>query len=307
MRLLLIGGTGFIGARVAEQLLREGHQVAVVHRGRQRPAPGTLSIVVDRRDSEALARVTATFEPDGIIDLIAFSVADVDQALAALPRRLVRLTVISSGDVYAAYGAFRGLEPPPPDLDAATEDSALRRSRYPYRAHRATSGDFLHDYDKILVEERYRLGSPAPVTILRLPMVYGCRDPHRRVGADVERLRAAPGGVLTLHPAEAEWRCTRGYVEDVARAIGLATTHPRALGRTYNVGEQDALTTAAWLTAMADAIGSPTRIVSVPSASPSQPADWSMPVVTTSDRIRRELGYAEPVGRAEGLRRSLNQ
>ena len=307
MRLLLLGGTGFIGTPVAEQLIRGGHEVAVVHRGRQSPPPGVVSLIVDRRDIGALARAMAAFDPDGIVDLIAYTAADVGQALAALPKRLLRLTVISSGDVYAAYGAFRGLEPPPQNLAPAFEDGALRQSRYPYRAHAASTDDLLHDYDKILVEERCRLESPVPLTILRLPMVYGPLDPHRRVGAEVGRLRDAPGGILALHPAEAVWRCTRGYVEDVARAIGLAATHPEAVGRTYNVGERDALTTVEWLTAIADATGSKTRIVSTASATPSQPVNWSVPVVAATGRIRRELGDVEPVGRTEGLRRSVSR
>jgi nucleoside-diphosphate-sugar epimerase len=153
------------------------------------------------------------------------------------------------------------------------------------------------------VEDRYRELSPVPVTTLRLPMVYGPGDPQQRVATDLRRLRDAPGGLLQLHPAEAAWRCTRGYVDDVAAAIVLATAHPAALGRTYNLGEPDALTTQEWLSAIAQAAGVPTVIQASPTAVPSHQANWAVSVVSATHRIRTELGYVEPVGRAEGLRR----
>jgi nucleoside-diphosphate-sugar epimerase len=304
MRILLLGGTGFIGSRVVEPLLRAGHEVAVVHRG-QHPVPsGSVSLLADRRESGSLTVALGTFNPEALIDLIAYTVADVDQVLPALPGQLHRLTLISSGDVYAAYGAFLGQEPPAPSAGPAPESGALRRGRYPYRNQAPFPDDVLHDYDKILVEERYRDRSPVPVTTLRLPMVYGPGDPHYRVAAEITRLRNAPRGVLELHPDEAAWRCTRGYADDVAAAIALATTHSKALGRTYNVGEPDALTTREWLAAIARAIESPTIIRESPTAVPSLPANWTVSVVSATGRIRRELRYLEPVGRVDGVRRT---
>jgi nucleoside-diphosphate-sugar epimerase len=305
MRVLLLGGTGFIGRRVVEHLLLTKHEVAVVHRGRQPVPPGSVSLLVDGRELRPLTAALAAFDPEAVIDMIAYTVADVTRILPALPGGLRRLTLISSGDVYAAYGAFLEQEPPPTNPEPASEDGALRRSRYPYRSRAPAPDDMLHDYDKILVEQRYRDGSTAPVTMLRLPMVYGPDDPHQRVAADLRRLRDAPDGLLQLHPLEAAWRCTRGYLDDVAAAIALATTHSEALGRTYNLGEPDALTTQEWLAEIAQAAELDIAIRTSGAALPSQPANWTVPVVSATDRIRRELGFLELVGRAEGLRRTV--
>jgi nucleoside-diphosphate-sugar epimerase len=236
----------------------------------------------------------------------AYASGDVDQAGAALDGPLQRVTVISSGDVYATYGAFLGQEPPPPDPTAPIpETGALRSGRYPYRAQASGPDDLRHDYDKILVEAGYRARSPVPVTVLRLPIVYGPGDPHRRVATDLARLRDAPGGVLELHPQEAAWRCTRGYVDDVAAAIGLATTHPQALGQTYNLGEPDALSTREWLGAISQLGGIATEVRETPAAAPSLPVRWTVSLTVRTDRIRAELGYVEPIGRAEGLPRTV--
>jgi nucleoside-diphosphate-sugar epimerase len=302
MRILLLGGTGFIGTRAVHRLLLAGHEVAVVHRGHRRVPPGAVSLLAARSEPVPLAAAMDAFGPAAVVDMIAYTATGVDPVLAALPRQLRRLTIISSGDVYATYGAFLGQEAPAPASGPTPETGALRRGRYPYRDQAPAPDDLRHDYDKILVEARYRDRSPVPVTILRLPMVYGPGDPQRRVASDLTRLREAPGGTLELHPDEAAWRCTRGFVDDIAAAIALATAHPEAIGKTYNVGEPDAITTREWLAAIAQAIALPTRIQENPLAAPSLPARWTVSLVTATDRIRRELGYVEPVGRTEAVR-----
>ena len=42
-----------------------------------------------------------------------------------------------------------------------------------------------------------------------------------------------------------------------------------------------------------------------PDVAPSLSVHWQIPLVTDTRRIRLELGYREPVGRPEGVRRSL--
>ena len=58
MRVLLIGGTEFISLHVLQALLRDGHEVAVLNRGRRpgRLPAGVSTIVADRTEHGALAR-----------------------------------------------------------------------------------------------------------------------------------------------------------------------------------------------------------------------------------------------------------
>jgi nucleoside-diphosphate-sugar epimerase len=119
----------------------------------------------------------------------------------------------------------------------------------------------------------------------------------------VERLRAS-GSEMRLNAAEARWRCTRGYVEDVAWAIRLAALDERAAGEIFNVGEADALTELEWVQAIGAAAEWSGRVLSDPAEPPSSPAQWSVPLVVDTGRIRELLGYQEPIGRQEGLRRT---
>jgi nucleoside-diphosphate-sugar epimerase len=164
-----------------------------------------------------------------------------------------------------------------------------------------------YDYDKILVESAVR-DSSAPVTILRLPMVYGPGDPQHRLREHLARM-TGDSREIRIGRTRASWRWGRGYVEDVADAIALAVTDARAAGRVYNIGEADALTEIEWVRAVAAAAGWPGRVREVgPDELPEgerEPYDFAHDLVADTSRIRRELGFAERVGRTEGLRRAV--
>ncbi len=306
MRVTLLGGTGFIGRHVTRWLLATGADVTVIHRGRTAACvPGVRTRQADRHDSPVLTRELAAATPAVLIDMIAYTQGDMERLLEALPACLERLIVISSGDVYWTYEAFLGLDPASPPAGPLDEQARLRERLHPYRARAAGPEDLLHQYEKILVERTAQRGARVPVTVLRLPMVYGPGDPQNRIGGYLSRLKAG-SGLLRLNPVEAAWRCTRGYVEDVAWAIQLAALDSRAAGRVYNAGEEDAPTEIEWLRAVAAAAGWTGQVTSDQAAAPSMPARWEIPLVVDTSRIREELGYREPTGRREGLLRTIS-
>jgi nucleoside-diphosphate-sugar epimerase len=118
---------------------------------------------------------------------------------------------------------------------------------------------------------------------LRLPKVYGPGG-----NADLKTVHA-----FRNHP---DWRWTHGYVENVAAAITLAATHPKAAGRVYNVGEQYTPTVAE-------------RLASLPGSCIPIDAtcdfDFRQDMAYDTSRIREELGYLEPISYELGLRRTL--
>ncbi|HKP14308.1 MAG TPA: NAD-dependent epimerase/dehydratase family protein, partial [Blastocatellia bacterium] len=78
MRILIIGGTGFIGPSVARQLAAGGHEVIVMHRGRSATSlPGGVKVM--RGDRQALNFMAGDFKrlaPDVVIDLICYNEAE---------------------------------------------------------------------------------------------------------------------------------------------------------------------------------------------------------------------------------------
>src|SRR5687768_1613005 len=107
MRVIVLGGTRFIGRASVEELVRSGHDVTVVHRGETEPADlvDVEHIHAARADFPTLRQALADFRADAALDCVALTRTEADQALTALPEG-IRLVVLSSIDVYQAYAAL---------------------------------------------------------------------------------------------------------------------------------------------------------------------------------------------------------
>jgi len=307
MRILVIGGTRFIGPAVVGRLSALGHQVTVLHRGQTETElpPNVHHLHTDR---SLLAHLAGEFQrllPEVVIDMAAYTEQEALATVHAFRGVARRLVVLSSQDVYRAYGRFHRKETGPLEPVPAGEDAPLREQLYPYRG----SGRGLDDYEKILVERAAASSPVLPATVLRLPMVFGERDGQHRLLLELTRMDDRRPAIL-LEYTFALWRWTRGYVDNVAAAIGLAATDDRAAGRVYNLGEPLALTYADWVRAIGRAAGWPGEVIVLPDgrlpASLHPPAgDYEQHLVADTSRIRRELGFIEPVPLDEALRRTI--
>src|SRR5262245_60990270 len=235
MRVLLIGGTGFIGSHVAAQLLQNGHELAILHRGRAPAAPGAREILGDRNRLTDSVGALRAFAPDVVVDLILSSGRQARDLMTVCRGVVPRVVALSSCDVYRACGVLHGLEPGLLEPMPLTEHSALRTKLQTYppdriRMLQQVFGWLDDEYDKIPVEREILGDAELPGTVLRLPMVYGPGDPLYRQFALVKRMDDRRPAIL-FEEKRAAWRGPRGYVENVAAAIALAATSDRAAGR----------------------------------------------------------------------------
>jgi len=280
MRLLVIGGTGFVTGAIARLARDAGHHVVCATR--TPPADGSPHVRCDATELTAAADALRAVQPDAVIHGVAYSRHDAE-ALAATFDDDTPLVVLSSIDRYEAFArAVRG-EPTGP---------------HPLREHAPRGHDFSRQasatgregYDKnalvdVLVER---------AAVLHLPMVYGPADPQvaHRHGAMIHAALAAEPLVLGMAEAERMW--TFGYVDDIAAACLHAVGHTGS----YNVTEAGVRTFAEW----AALYGA--RVERVPD--PWVDTDGPQPhIVADGSAFTRATGFTEAVGAVEGARRTL--
>jgi nucleoside-diphosphate-sugar epimerase len=311
MRVLVIGGTGFIGKHVVTELSNLGHHVTVYHRGEREPR---LPFGVEHVHSPLASRPVLEFPPE--LTALALDVVLGTHVMGERDARAImrtfrgiarRMVLLSSGDVYRAYGILAGSEAGALEPVPLTEDSPLRQTLYPHRAAAATPADWRHDYEKMLAEKEVMGDAALPATALRLPAVYGPEDEYHRFGSWIRSM--ARGNRLLLSEREASWRWTHGYVEDVAHAIVLAVTAERAKGKIYNVGEREAPAMIERARAVARAAGWMGEVLAVPEddlpPEDRRPGNFAQDILYDTSRIREDLDYEEIVSEEEGLRRTI--
>jgi nucleoside-diphosphate-sugar epimerase len=315
VRVLVLGGTGFIGRHIVGRLLLHGNEVTVFRRRSAADMPdGTRVIAGDRNQLEASATVFRDLLPDVVVDAIAFTENQAKELVTAFSGGVAkRIVILSSGDVYRAndllFRRIHGTVDPTP----LTELSPLRDRLYPYRGVPVppVEGFQWDDYDKILVERTVTSNAELPATILRLPMVYGPGDyggQKRRFWAYLKRMDDGRP-VILFDRRTAGWRAPWGYVEDVAEAVRLAVESDSGAGQVYNVGEADGLDMEAWVQELGMVTGWRGRIVVVDEQCPppnlprSLNLDQNLDMDTT--KIRRDLNYQETISRREALRRTV--
>jgi nucleoside-diphosphate-sugar epimerase len=311
MRILMIGGTRFIGPYVVRRLADAGHSVTLFNRGETTTdLPATVDrIRGNRRDLPSFIAEFRAAAPDVVLDLIPFTEEEARTFVNVFKGLARRVVVISSADVYRAYGHLLRLETGVPGPVPLDEDAPLRESLYPHRAQAEGKDDYKYYYDKTLVERVVMNDADLPATVLRLPATYGAGDPQHRLFGYLKRMDDGRSTIM-LEENQARWRWTRGYVENVAESIVLAVTNERAANRIYNVGETDALTEADWVRAIGQAAGWDGEVVTVPQdfipSHLATGADYEHHLFTDTSRIRAELGFDERVSREEALRRTVS-
>ena len=252
MKVVVFGGTRFIGRAIVEELAGAGHDLLIVHRGNLEPAdmPAVQHLHTERTELPAHRKELAAFRPDSAIDCRALTRADAETVLEALPSD-VRLVVISSIDVYRAFGALnQDRETDPVPLD---ETSPVRPARYPYRD--LMPG--MEQYDKLDVEEVYL---PRGATSVRLPMVYGEHDYQLREEFILRRVRE---GRTRIPFGNGMWLHSGAYVRDVARGVHLALQTPAAKGEVLNLCEDRTYSMRMWSRMILDSAGSTAELVRV--------------------------------------------
>jgi len=247
LRILVIGGTQFMGRELVEALLRCGHEVAVLHRRDHHDlGPPVRNLQMDRAD---LDRVRATLRAerfDAVFDLAydwerGTTPEQVEAAAQACGADVKRYVFMSS---IAVYG---------PGLDHH-EDAPLVPDDVPnpYASHKAGAERRLF---------RMHAETGFPVTTFRPPFVHGPKQPFYREQFFWDRL--LDGRPIILPDgggAPSQWAFARDVAEACVRAIEV----PAAVGEAFNIAHTDPITQRDLVELFAEVAGVAPTLVAVP-------------------------------------------
>jgi 2'-hydroxyisoflavone reductase len=127
MRLLILGGTGFVGPAVVDEALRRSWDVTVFNRGR-RPTPAGVTALRGDRTTRGGLTPLGDGSWDVAVDTWASAPAVVRDAATLLRHRVQRYVYVSSRSVYR-YPMPAGADEGHPVVDAAADDGDVDYAR----------------------------------------------------------------------------------------------------------------------------------------------------------------------------------
>jgi nucleoside-diphosphate-sugar epimerase len=278
MRVLVIGGTGYMGYRILERLLEHGHDVAVVSRGKLQPSVlrDVQLFQLDRNDREAFESTFRNERFDTVIDNIAYDPEDMETSIRTFGGRIEQFILTSTLGVYHDNTPLAPLREHEADLTFVTPEGYTRDSASP----RQNYSDNKRRVERLLVEAGPDVFQ---YTIFRPTMVLGKDDRTRRVWWFVQRV--LDGGPFVIPDTGPGHIFNLTYVDDLARAYGIATGHPAAMNKIYNMNNPETFSAETWIQAVANALGRGTSWERVP---PDRLASigldgYAMPIAVRTD------------------------
>ena len=225
MRVLVIGGTLFIGRLLVEELLRHGHDVTVLHRNAGTRLPdGVEGLVGDRNDPDQVRTVLSGRRFDAVYD----NVYDWQRGTTG---EQVAATARACGDALRRYVFMSSVAAFPPGLDHGDDDAMVPPDDpNEYARNKA-------DSERALFEMHRSDGFPA-ITI-RPPFVYGPRNSFYREAFFWDRMR---DGRPILVPEDGSRLMQFVFVGDIVRVCLRALEVDQVVGRPINVGVRPPVT-----------------------------------------------------------------
>jgi nucleoside-diphosphate-sugar epimerase len=277
MRVLVIGGSGYVGRRVTEKLVERGDEVTVVSRGLLQPSilSSVESIQVDRKEYPRFEAAFTDRQFDAVIDNIAYDRADAESSVRAFRGRIGQYLYTSTMAVYDSSRMDRPVRESDAVLSHLLTPEEVANSAYhpnPARALTYTNG-------KRQVELVFQEASGEfAFTALRAPIVVGPDDRTQRIWWFVQRI--LDGGPF-VYPSWGNGRVFQVvYADDLAGAFVTATGNPSALNREFNIAEPEVFSPETWIDGLAAALGRESRCVRIPEPLIRQAGlpDYTMPI-----------------------------
>jgi nucleoside-diphosphate-sugar epimerase len=269
VKILVMGGTRFVGKPLVAQLLSEGHELTLFTRGKNPVPAGVEHLCGDRSTAEGLAALQGR-NFDVIVDSSGRSLDDSRAVIERTGAPSHRFLYVSSAGVYADS-----------ELWPLTEDSPTD----PQSRH---SGK--------LDTEAWLTAEKIPFTSFRPTYIVGAGNYNPVESWFFDRI--VHGRPVPL-PGDGSTITQLGHVNDLATAMALSLGVDAAANRVYNCSSVQGITFRGLVAAAARACGKDPRSVEIRSFDPSgleKKARKAFPLrmahfLTDVTRVQRELAW----------------
>jgi 2'-hydroxyisoflavone reductase len=247
MKVLVIGGTLYIGRLLVDELVKGGHEVAVLHRKPKHDLGKRVeNLMADRNDADSMRETLAGRRFEVVFDNAydwerGTTAAQVEATIRACGDRLTRYVFMSSVAAYGDGLNHKESDPLAPDYHVD-----------PYVRHKATTERLLF---------RMHAQSGFPVVTFRPPYIYGGNNPFYREQFFWDRMRA---GRPIIIPGDGYRLMQFAYVTDLVQALTRAMVEPKAVGEAFNIGDPKPVTQAELVEKLAKAANLEATLVRVP-------------------------------------------
>ncbi|MEO0803853.1 MAG: NAD-dependent epimerase/dehydratase family protein [Cyanobacteria bacterium J06642_2] len=212
MRILVMGGTRFVGVYLTKALVAAGHEVTVLNRGNHPvPVAGVQQLTADRKDADQLKSALAGQSFDAVFDNNGRELSDTQSLVECLQSsNLQHFVYMSSAGVYLKSDQLPHVE----------GDALDPKSRHKGKA----------DTEAYLQAQLEQTGFP--YTSVRPVYIYGTGNYNDIEAFFFDRLhRDRP----VLVPDNGAWITQLGHVSDLADAMVAVLGNSNAIGQIYNV------------------------------------------------------------------------
>jgi nucleoside-diphosphate-sugar epimerase len=248
MRVLFIGGTGFISTAVSHQAIAKGLELYLLNRGmRSSEIQGSHQLTGDIHNPESMRNALKDLKFDVVVDWIAFTPEDIERDIALFRGRTKQFVFISSASAYQK----------PPKHYLITESTPLENPYWDYSRNKIACEDLLM---KAYWEEDF------PVTIVRPSYTYNTYLPVAIGGFGCYTLadRMLKGKPIIVHgDGSSLWVNT--HAEDFGKGFLGLLGNEKAIGQAFHITSDEVLSWNQIYQTIADGLGVEAKIIHIPS------------------------------------------
>lgn len=291
---LVIGGTGFVGTAIVEELCRQGWEVTALSRGRMpsRLCEPVRLIKADRSEPEQFAQILAGEKFDLAVDCGLKKRPDAQTALEALDGRVGHYVWISTTSVYSPF------QPSFP-----MDEDAVKLPSLAYAAGKLECEDIL--------QEAWR-EKDFPVTALRPPYIDGAGKnigPDPFYGRNKDLLDMIRKGELTLL-AEGMLLIQPVWNREIGRCIAHIAGRDETFGEIFNLSGATFVTMREYYRMIAEKLGVELRfesksISSLCEEQPGKIRDAVSHRIFDLSKLKRLTGFEPTLSLAEAINETV--